>query len=294
MLDEVQQVNENTQTQGFESVGDEQVQPETVENQNENQQTAAQTAAEQFVSEQQYKELQGHSTRQGQQLADLSNKYNSLVEYVLSREPQQTQQTQTAQSPWDLPDQDFRSQLQNSPKEVLRSLIQSEANRLADDMLKPVKDELSATQRIINTQKVEQTLSDLKGTFGSLPNYDQVLNQAVDYLLGPGKAAANADPAGALATQFYAHVGRLMHTDPSILTKMQTQAVQQTQQQQAQKQMASPMTTSSNVTQNPHQMLQQSQQSQQVTNEQMARQISTYGEPEFQSQRPMKAMFQEI
>lgn len=276
---------QDTQTQtGFEQVQQQAAQPGTATGTGDNTQQIAQGGAEQVITPEQYRALQSEYTQTRQFLATLTQNNSQLAQQMLTMQAQLQSQQQTVapqQSMWDLENPALMEKLNTDPKGTLQTLIRAEAEKLANDMVNPIKADLTATQQIINTQRVDNTLSGLQAKYGNLPVYKSVMDRAVDYITGPGLAAAKANPAEALERQFRFELYSEVERNPQLLSQFQQAQQQFNQQVIAGKQMASPMTTSSNVQQSPHQPLQQPMQQGQLTPQQLARQISTFDEPQF-------------
>jgi len=257
-------------------------------------QLAQQQSQEQFVPESQYRSLQAGYTQSRQELAELQRRNQMLTDTLLSRQTTQQQplQQQQSQSIWDLPEEDLSGRLQKNFKGTLRELITAEAEALADKKLSGVREDLVATQAILNEQRLNATMNNLGSRYGNVPDYQNLLSKAVDYVTGAGINEARRDPAGALERQFKYELYSAAEQNPAILAAIRNDAQARNTQLEADKRMAAPMTTRSNVSQPAHQPLVQPNG---VTNNaQIARQISTYGNDDFwQGGRQFNASFSE-
>lgn len=245
-------------------------------------QQLAQQQAEAVIPEHQYKSLQSAFTTTRQELAELSRRNTELTDFILKQQGTQAQQQQAQVQPtsiWDRSEEEIATELKGNFKGTLRSMISAEAESLADKKLAPLREELAATQAIINSQKVDSTLAALGSKYGQSPVFQECMSKATDYILGEGREAARRDPAGSLERQFRFHFYEAAEKNPALLASIAQSNQAQAQQQDMTKRMAAPMTTRSNVAQPAHQPLMPPQPNQQ--NQALARQIAQHGNEDF-------------
>jgi hypothetical protein len=294
LADGTQQVVSTTPEQASQQgtvQGDQQQLQSTQQTQGTHQEQQA--AAEQGVTVEQYRSLQGDYTRTRQELASLTQRYNATLESMI-RQQQSQQQVQKQPTIWDLDDAALTQKLNSAPASTLRQLIESVAEELADKKVSSIRSELTATQMVVNTQRVNEALSTLSTKYSHLPIYNEVLRRAVDYMTGPGLEQSKADPSGTLENMFRFELYKEVEKNPALFSQLQQANANYQQQVTTGKQMAAPMSTSSNVNQMPHQPMNGVNHQQQLSAQQVARQISTFDEYEYQGQRPFQATFNEL
>lgn len=299
MLEE-QQLTSNTQEawdynpQQNEQVAQEtadQLQPSIEPGQDPSQQLAATQSPEPVIPEAQYKSLQAGYTQTRQELMDLSRRNQQLTDMLIQRQ-QPTQQAEKPLNIWDSSEEEITARLNKDFKGTMRSMIQTEAELLADKKLAGVREDLVATQAILNEQRLNASISSLQHRYGAVPEYRQLMEKAVDYVTGPGAADARRNPAEALERQFKFEFYSAAERNPALMANVRQNVQAQNNQLEADKRMAAPMTTRSNVSQPPHQPLSNPQG--QPTQSQIARQIATYGDDNFwNGGRQFNASFQE-
>ena len=251
-------------------------------------------------TDEQYNNLQTAYTQSRQELQELLKNQGALTQQLLHMQAQmqsnQTQQTtQQSNSLFDLDDKALLERISSNPKDTLKTLIETQAREVANNMTKGQTERLQALETIINTQRVDAALSNLHSKYGHLPVYNEVLQEATNFMTGEGLEYAKRNPSQALEQQFRMGLMQRIESDNNLLTQL-TQAKSSHQQQiNLSKQMAATGTTSSNVHQQPHSPMQQQPTPQQLAMNQLARKISTYDEPGYGNGiRPMNVVINEI
>lgn len=224
--------------------------------------------------EDQLRTLQAQQTQTQQQLVEAQRVNNLLLQQALKSQNQQP--TQPAQRTLlDLEGDDFVQAMQNDPKRGIMSIAEQLAERKATELVKPIQEQLQATQMIINRQMVDNQLAQMEATYKKIdPNYSENLDKAVDLAITQFRDFGRENPAQALSMAYQAVLGQRM-MDPSFVQNLRNSILQTSNQNEVNKNTAGVTMSGTTVNAPYNPAPNNTPQSQ----DQLARQIALYNDP---------------